>query len=336
MFCKAEVAKNRVTQHLKTCKQRLAAIAQQEEQSTDTKTRLFHIIAEGRYDPEYWLHLEIPATESLWTLDQFLKDMWIEDLDHLSGFEINGTTYSDEYPDEYFTFEEVNKVEEEEEEISEEDREKEIKAFTDKTLKDFTEESPSYPGIPFGADAIAAEWITEIKKPRSEDELINFLKVELARLTKEARSSRREFRDVSSSEANRKRYHTLHLQEIIVEDILEAIEDRSMEVLLKRVLKVGQKFSYIYDYGSSTHVNLKVVGEREGTIQNKKKPVQLLARNIAPAFICADCKKPATRIAIGYFEEDIASTTFCTKCSKKHDDDGGMMPIINSPRLGVL
>src|SRR5882762_9284012 len=101
-FCKAELAKNKMTQHLKFCKQRLATLATQEEQSQETKTRLFHILAEGQYNPQYWLHFEVPASESLWSLDSFLKDMWIDDLDHLSGFTINGTSYSTDYSDDFF------------------------------------------------------------------------------------------------------------------------------------------------------------------------------------------------------------------------------------------
>src|SRR5690349_13056559 len=84
--CGAEVAKNKMTQHLKFCKQRLADIAAQEAKSRKPKTRLLHILAEGKYNPQYWLHFEVPASEPLWILDRFLKKMWIEDLDHLSGF----------------------------------------------------------------------------------------------------------------------------------------------------------------------------------------------------------------------------------------------------------
>lgn len=118
-FCKAELAKNKMTQHLKFCKQRLASIASQAENSQETKTRLFHILAEGRYNPQYWLHFELPASEPLWSIDDFLKDMWIDDLDHLNGFTINGTNYSNDYPDDYFPFEEEQEAEEEEEEEEE-------------------------------------------------------------------------------------------------------------------------------------------------------------------------------------------------------------------------
>ncbi|HEY4383600.1 MAG TPA: hypothetical protein VGN34_03865 [Ktedonobacteraceae bacterium] len=47
-FCKAELPKNKMTQHLKSCKQRLATIAEQEKNAQQPKTRLFHILAEGR------------------------------------------------------------------------------------------------------------------------------------------------------------------------------------------------------------------------------------------------------------------------------------------------
>ena len=332
-FCKAELAKNKMTQHLKSCKQRLANIAKREKKSQETKTRLFHILAEGRYNPQYWLHFEVPASESLWSLDGFLKDMWIDDLDHLSGFTINGTDYSNDEPDDFFSFNEVEETEEEE--ISEEEKEKEMRELVDEVISEFAEGSASYLGIPLNPDPLSAEWVAEIKKPRSVDELVDFLKGELARITKEDKSLWKDDQEISL-EAKRKRYHTLYYQKIVVEDLLEAVEDRSMEVSLGRVLKVGQKFSYIYDYGSSTYINLRVIAEREGIVQNKKKPVQLLARNTAPTFPCIVCGKPATTVAMGYFTDSIADNVFCTACANKQVEEGGMLPIINSPRAGVL
>ena len=53
-FCKAELAKNKMTQHLKFCKQRLANIAAQEGKSRKAKTRLLHILAEGSRRPAEW------------------------------------------------------------------------------------------------------------------------------------------------------------------------------------------------------------------------------------------------------------------------------------------
>ena len=167
------------------------------------------------------------------------------------------------------------------------------------------------------------------------DELVDFLKGELARMTKEEKPAWKDDQDISP-EAKRKRYQTLYFQKMVVEDLLEAVEDRSLEVSLERVLKVGQKFSYIYDYGSSTYINLRVIAEREGIVQNKKEPVQLLARNTAPAFPCIVCEKPATTVAMGYFTNSIADSVFCTECANKQVEEGRMLPIINSPRAGVL
>ncbi|MFL5587424.1 MAG: hypothetical protein ACJ8DI_07170 [Ktedonobacteraceae bacterium] len=335
-FCKAEFAKNKMTQHLKSCKQRLANIAAQEGKTRKTKTRLFHILAEGQYNPHYWLHFEVPASESLWSLDSFLKDMWIDDLDHLSGFTINGTNYSIDYPDDFFSLNEVEEIEEtEEEEISEEEKEKELRELVDEIVSEFAEISVSYSDSPFNPAPLLTEWIAEIKKPRSIDELVDLLKSELARIIKEEKSALKFDPDISLEE-RRKSYFTLLYQKMVVEDLLEAVEDRSMEVSLERVLKVGQNFSYVYDYGSSTYINLRVIAEREGIVQNKKKPVQLLARNTAPTFPCVVCGKPGTAVAMGYFTESIADSVFCTECANKRGEEGEMLPIINSPRAGVL
>jgi len=42
---------------------------------------------------DYWLHLEVPASTPLRTLDRFLRDLWLECCGHLSMFEIDGRTY---------------------------------------------------------------------------------------------------------------------------------------------------------------------------------------------------------------------------------------------------
>lgn len=121
-FCQAELQKNKMTQHLRHCKQRLAALAAQEASSEGPEIRLFHIIAEGRYNPHYWLHFEVPATDPLWAIDAFLKNMWIDDLDHLSDFTINGTTYREQYEyEEIIDPSKGTKEEEEEEEIIDEE-----------------------------------------------------------------------------------------------------------------------------------------------------------------------------------------------------------------------
>src|SRR5437763_8152660 len=84
-FCKGEFEKAKMTQHLKYCKQRAADIAAGAESSTKSqKTKLLHILVEGRYNPQYWMHLEMPASDVLSDLDSFLRDIWLECCGHLS------------------------------------------------------------------------------------------------------------------------------------------------------------------------------------------------------------------------------------------------------------
>ena len=357
-FCKSAFAKNKMTQHLKSCKQRRASIAAQEEKSQGAKTRLLHILAEGRYNPQYWLHFEVPASASLWSVDDFLKDMWIDDLDHLSGFTINGTDYSTDYPEDSFLFEEEEEEEQEEEEehqerqVKEGDEEKEEEEDDDDDDDEVTEELQLSEIIDEIAsmyssaidqfsqptetmEATLSAWLAEVKKPRSTYELIDYLKAELPKIEQERRRIRKQEKEMSSEEWRRASFMT-RLEKAIVESILEEIEDRSMEVSLARVLKVGQKFSYIYDYGSSTYVNLKVLGEREGIVLDEEDTVQLLAQNTAPEFACIVCGKPATMVALGYYGESIADSVYCTECAEEQVEEGRTLPITNSPRVGVL
>ncbi|MBI2301375.1 MAG: hypothetical protein HYU66_20910 [Armatimonadetes bacterium] len=60
-LCGQVVAKGRMTVHLRKC-------------------------TAGRYEPDYWLHLEMPATAQLYWLDSFLRGIWLECCGHMSGF----------------------------------------------------------------------------------------------------------------------------------------------------------------------------------------------------------------------------------------------------------
>jgi hypothetical protein len=82
-----------MTRHLDKCKQ--------EHSGRDAgKQRILHLQIEGRYAPEYWMHIEIPADASLKTLDHFLRDIWLECCGHLSMFNIAGEAYDvDPEPD---------------------------------------------------------------------------------------------------------------------------------------------------------------------------------------------------------------------------------------------
>ena len=56
--------------------------------------KLFHLVAEGRYQPAYWIHIAAHVQAKLDDLDGFLRDIWLECCGHMSAFTIDGVTYS--------------------------------------------------------------------------------------------------------------------------------------------------------------------------------------------------------------------------------------------------
>src|SRR5215471_953202 len=237
-FCKGEIEKARMTQHLKYCKQRAAEIATQLESSpAKEKTRLFHILVEGRYNPQYWMHLEMPASYPLEDLDYFLRDIWLECCGHLSEFTIGGTSYSSE-PGDYFYLGE--NTTEEEIEIEEEEEEFDI----DELLKTFP---PEY------LKMLPSNFLSELQNFETIDDLVLYLKEKLNSIPKKG---------VPHSQEEWDAYQERYFQSQVLEALLEMVEDRSLDVPLERLLKVGQKFYYEYDFGSSTDLSLKVLAER--------------------------------------------------------------------------
>lgn len=85
-LCGEKVTKNTATRHLAKC-------LPLHEQPAEKRVRLFHLRAEGAYDPTYWMDFEIPASATLANLDQFLRDVWLECCGHLSAFTIKGIYY---------------------------------------------------------------------------------------------------------------------------------------------------------------------------------------------------------------------------------------------------
>jgi len=93
IFCKEEFSKSQMTRHLQNCKKR-GTEAGPGKGRKPKPGRLFHLVVEGRYLPEYWLHLEIPAEAALYDLDQFLRETWLECCGHMSAFIIEGEDYN--------------------------------------------------------------------------------------------------------------------------------------------------------------------------------------------------------------------------------------------------
>jgi hypothetical protein len=90
-FCHDTYSKGTMTRHLRTCKQRQAALQAPAGRATGHAIPILHVVVEG-HGP-YWLHLEVRAEATLATLDAFLRDFWLECCGHMSQFGIDGEDY---------------------------------------------------------------------------------------------------------------------------------------------------------------------------------------------------------------------------------------------------
>jgi len=334
-FCKSQVEKKKMSQHLKSCKQRLEAMAAEKQNNIGTgkpgrkkkaePVTLFHIMAEGRYNPQYGMHIEMPASDELVDLDHFLRAIWVECCGHLSSFRIGEVDYSDERGD-YFDFDFIagegneGQVEVEEEEEEEEGGEIDL----GEVLKEFPPEL---------MELLSPQFLAEFVKLRDANEAARLLRAELKRLPKESAlfPRNRENQEEFQKQLDVYRRHSALKQALNL--MITMLEDRSMYQPLEKLLKVGQVFTYEYDFGSTTHLKLKVIAKREGVITSKQDHLQVLARNLPPEIKCKVCGKPATKVVSGYYNAE--ESGYCNKCARKSEEYEDMLPVVNSPRIGV-
>jgi hypothetical protein len=108
--------------------------------------------------------------------------------------------------------------------------------------------------------------------------------------------------------------------------------EKSMKVRLENVLTAGAKFSHEYDFGSTTHLSLKVVSEEEGGLAGQK--IRVLARNEPPPIACEKCGQPAVQVCVQCLYA--GEGWLCEKCASEDEcGDEMFLPVVNSPRVGV-
>jgi len=95
---------------------------------------------------------------------------------------------------------------------------------------------------------------------------------------------------------------------------------------------IGDKIMHDYDFGSTTSTLITFVGDTTRTPQ--RDVVRLLARNVPAKHQCADCGAPADYICMEC-AYDYENPFYCDECSEKHDHDDMLLPVANSPRMGV-
>lgn len=342
-FCQGEFAKNKMTLHLKSCKARVADRSRQDGQ----EQRLLHLLVEGKYRPEYWMHLEVPAAATLYDLDVFLRDTWLECCSHLSEFEINGVSYSSYSEDGWeLVGPGVDEDEDEEDKEDEEDAER-SKGAGWPSMEEVTAEI---------SQRLAAEFQTDLR-----DIPVQQIEERLVRLFAEHLPGQpvtlpEPLRPLLGALAASLQQGTL-LQDL--QDMMDDEDEADMDAELSDVLNVGTKFSYTYDFGSSSTLSLRVLAEREGVLpavqseedeeemdeedeedededqEYEEDEIVVLARNDPPSLICHLCGQPATYVPSSSEYASLAAEALCMTHARASENSEEMLPLVNSPRTGI-
>jgi hypothetical protein len=334
-FCERTFSKSGMARHLAVCDARRQLYAAQSGQRGLRTTRLLHLRVEGRRAPEYWMNVEIPADATLYDLDDFLRETWLECCGHLSAFRIEGQEYLSE---------------------REED--------------DWMSSSPVVAPPMFGALPLIEE-PTYTQAKEAALEMARLLHIgqqaqaaflaDLDRIAgpdPSAKLTREQSKQVLVSLARMlgmdEMETTYFLARLDVEtgeagpweDFDDEPGESDMDVTLSEVLKPGLTFHHEYDFGSTTELTLHVIEEREGLAIDEESAeingevenldyVTILARNEPPKILCSNCgKNPATLVCTHCIHFDTG--WLCDDCAPKHDcGEEIMLPVVNSPRVGV-
>jgi hypothetical protein len=109
---------------------------------------------------------------------------------------------------------------------------------------------------------------------------------------------------------------------------LDPDDGESMEVAVGEVLEPGADARYVYDFGSSTELKLRVLAPRLG--KPTRELVRLVARNTAPSIRCKRGHGDALHVCAG------CGQPLCQACTPGHRCGSEMLlPVVNSPRVGT-
>jgi hypothetical protein len=105
----------------------------------------------------------------------------------------------------------------------------------------------------------------------------------------------------------------------------------SMNTKVREALGLGDRLGYVYDFGSSTELVVRLLG---GVNAASKDTVRLAARNEPPTWPCDACGKAATAVCTQCLYE--GKGFCCSGHESSHDCGEDMLsPVVNSPRMGV-
>jgi hypothetical protein len=84
-YCGHSFKKAGMTRHLKSCSKRTDQISKTDSKSKN-RINIFHLMIQGAFGGDYWLHLEMSDKAKLKELDHYLRVIWLECCGHLSQF----------------------------------------------------------------------------------------------------------------------------------------------------------------------------------------------------------------------------------------------------------
>lgn len=93
-------------------------------------------------------------------------------------------------------------------------------------------------------------------------------------------------------------------------------------------LNVGFTLMYDYDFGSETTLKIKFIKKMFRPAQ--RSVVRLLARNDPYEYDCCECGEHAEYVDAGAWPPEL----YCESCAERLDG-GYLLPVVNSPRMGV-
>lgn len=86
LLCHASLPKALATRHVKTC-------LKARPSPSGPRVKALHVRVEGRFAPDYWMHIEIADSLTLYELDDFLRRTWLDCCHHMSRFTIRDESY---------------------------------------------------------------------------------------------------------------------------------------------------------------------------------------------------------------------------------------------------
>src|SRR5207248_638634 len=244
-FCRGEFDKAKMSQHVKYCKERQrieAELAKSPKSKKFIRTKLFHIVLEGKYNPQYWMHIEMPAEAQLINLDDFIRAVWVECCDHLSAFQIGEFYYESEPPS--FDFSSIKILNPDEaanmevnNTISEDTEDDEAELEDSEDEEDYDKFDLEEEIDPFLLETIPDDIVAKLRTIHSRNDASKYLREELKVKIPAPNDKDRESVMEYFQRRDRQR---------AVKFLIEMIEDHSLYVELGKVLSVGQKFFYTY------------------------------------------------------------------------------------------